>query len=179
MLKFKVRIKGAAPLLFNRFPEEDNPENKSKVKKAPETKDEQVEKSLYRDSDGKVFQPAEHIVGTMIKAATGFSLEGKKTYKDLVKGGVFVDPLKITHQNQKYVADWRSVVIKATRGRVMKGRGRMDDWGLQFTLTCIDPRATEQILREVLEAAGAYYGIGDYRPRYGRFVVEEFSKVEN
>ena len=175
MLKFKVQIKGIAPLLFNRFPEEDNPADKSKAKKAVLYRKAQVDRSLYKTEDGKIYQPSEHLVGAMVKAATSFKLEGKKTYKDLVRGGVFVEPMKIVHSSQKYVEDWRPVVIN--RGRVMKGRGRMDNWELAFELVCIDERASAQDLKEILTYAGAYIGIGDYRPRYGRFEVLKFDEV--
>jgi hypothetical protein len=59
----------------------------------------------------------------------------------------------------------------------MKGRGRMDDWSLKFELVCIDDRATANDIKEILEYAGTYIGIGDYRPRYGRFEVTDFTKV--
>lgn len=174
MIKVNVHIKGVAPLLFNRFPDEDNPSGKTGQKIAKATKEEQVEKSLYRLEDGTLYSPSDHIVGAMIKAATNFRLEGKKTMKDSVKGGVFVSPLKIPHVIQKYETDWRSVVNPSTRGRIMKGRGRMEEWELKFELTCIDPRMSQEDLRGVLEFAGTYVGIGDYRPRYGRFEIKLF-----
>jgi hypothetical protein len=163
--------------LFNRFPEEDNPDGASKRKKAFLSKEEQVEKSLYRLEDGTIYQPAEHIVGAMIKAAKNFKLEGKKTFKDVIQAGVFVEPLKIPHLIQEYVADWRSVVVPATRGRMMKGRARMDKWELKFKLICIDERLTEKDVKDILIYAGAYCGIGDYRPRYGRFEVVSMVKI--
>jgi hypothetical protein len=177
-MKFKVKVKGMAPLLFNRYPDEDNPDGKSKAKRVQPTKDEQVEKSLYRNEKGKIYQPSEHFVGSMVKAGTNFKLEGKKTYKDVVKGGVFIEPLKIEHLKQAYVADWRGVVIPSTRGRVMKGRARMDEWELEFDLICIDPRAEDNVIKNILEYAGAYIGVGDYRPRYGRFEVVSWNKVK-
>jgi len=177
MLRFNCHIRGIAPLLFNRYPEEDNPEGKSKQKKAVLSKDEQVEKSLYRNKEDKIYQPAEHLIGAMIKAGVNFKLEGRKTFKDVIKGGVFIEPMGIVHLKQEYVADWRSVVIPRTRGRVMKGRARMDEWELKFQLTCIDERATEKDLKEIFSYAGAYCGIGDYRPRYGRFEVVSMVKI--
>lgn len=178
MIRFHCHVKGMAPLLFNRFPDEDNPEGKSKKKKAVESKDVQVEKSLYRTKDGKIYQPAEHFVGAMIKAGVQFKLDGKKTYKDVVKGGVFVEPLQIIHESQEYDKDWRVTVIPSTRGRVMKGRARMDNWQLKFDVVCIDDRATPKDIKEILEYAGAYIGVGDYRPRYGRFEVVSMEEVK-
>lgn len=177
MTKFEVHIKGIAPLLFNRFPDEENLDGKSKRSSGNPSKDEQVKKSLYFTEKGKIYQPAAHIVGSMVKAAVNFKLTGRKTYKEVVQGGVFVEPEEIVHENQNYVTDWRSVVIKATRGRVMKGRGRLEEWQLKFQITCIDPRATDKDIQEILEYAGMYVGIGDYRPRYGRFEVLSFKKI--
>src|SRR3990167_19734 len=174
-MTFKVSIEGMAPILFNRFPDEENPDEKSKTPSGRLNQDEQVKQSLYFDGD-KIYQPAEHIVGAMVKAGAQFKLKGKQTYKDVVKGGVFVEPMKIIHENQKYINDWRSVVIKATRGRIMKGRGRLDKWSLSFNISCIDPRATEKDLKDILVYAGKFIGIGDYRPRYGRFEVKSFKK---
>ena len=33
------------------------------------------------------------------------------------------------------------------------------------------------VLKDILEAAGRFKGVGDYRPEYGRFVIDEW-KVE-
>ncbi|KKK78994.1 hypothetical protein LCGC14_2837940, partial [marine sediment metagenome] len=115
MIKFKVKVRGIAPLLFNRFPEEDNEDNKSKAKSARLSKVEQVEKSIYKLDNGKLYQPSEHFVGAMVKAGTVFKLEGRKTYKDVVRSGVFVEPMKIPHLKDGLQADWRSVVNPSTR----------------------------------------------------------------
>jgi len=178
LLKFDVEIKGMSPLLFNRFPDEDNPDDKSNRKTANLNKEEQVEKSLYRDDKGDVYSPADHIIGAMIKAGSAFKLTGKQTFGNVMKAGIFVEPLKVKHVHQDYTADWRPVVIKATKGRVMKGRARMDDWCLKFQVVCIDERARAQDVEEILKYAGNYIGIGDYRPRYGRFEVTNFKAVK-
>lgn len=176
MLKFKVRVRGIAPLLFNRYPDELNPEDKSKKKKARPTSEEDTERSLYRMKDKTIYQPSEHFIGSMIKASVNFKMEGKKTYKDLVKGGVFIEPLQIPHLLQEYTVDRRPVVIQ--RARVMKSRARMDKWELEFVLICIDDRAIAQDIEEILKYAGAYVGVGDYRPRYGRFEVVSMVEVK-
>lgn len=177
-MKYEVHVKGIAPLLFNRFPDEENLDGKSKRSAGNPSKDEQVERSLYYTKDKKVFQPAAHFVGAMIKAAANFKLQGRKTFREVAQGGIFVEPEQIIHENQKYTTDWRSVVIKATRGRIMKGRARMDEWQLKFTISCIDPRATDKDIKEIIEYAGMYVGIGDYRPRYGRFEVVSFKRID-
>lgn len=176
MIKAKVKIKGMSPILFSRFPEEDFIKKETKLKGVDLTMEEQVEKSLYRTKQGKIYTPADHIIGSMVKAGSNFKLKGRKTFKDVCEAGVFIEPLEIVHKNQKYQSDWRSAVNRNTRGRIMVGRGRLDSWRLEFTLTCIDQRATLDDMKSILKYAGNYVGIGSYRPRYGRFEVEKFTK---
>lgn len=158
-------------MLFNRFPEEDSG---GRQKRRVLSKEEQAERSLYKRRNGELYQPADHILGALTKAAVNFRLEGKKTFKDVIRASVFVEPEKILHGTKKYEVDWRPVVIN--RSRVMKGRGRLDKWSLEFSLTCIDGRVTEETMKDILTYAGAFCGIGDFRPRFGRFIIEKWTK---
>ena len=36
----------------------------------------------------------------------------------------------------------------------------------------------QTVVKEILEAAGKYKGVGDNRPEFGRFEVIEFKKLE-
>jgi hypothetical protein len=179
MIKAKVTIKGISPILFHRYPDEDFTGKELKIKGVKPTKDEQVEKSLYRTKSGKIYTPADHIIGAMVKAGTNFALKGRKTFKEVCEAGVFIEPVEIVHKNQKYEADWRSAVNHNMRNaRVMVGRGRLNQWELEFELVCIDPRATIHDLEDILSYAGNYIGIGSYRPRYGRFEVISFKETK-
>lgn len=181
-MKFKVVIKGLAPMLQHRFSED----KLLSVKKASgdkrlteEEKKKVASQFLYMDK-GKLCQPSAHIEGAMVKAASDVKLSGssKKSYKDLVKGAVFVFPEFIPHKNQKWVVDERSVVNPTTRGRAMCYRPRLDDWELSFDMEVNDDRADEHAIKQILEIAGTQKGIGAYRPRFGRFEVASFKKVK-
>ena len=63
--KFKVIIKGIAPLLMNRFIVEEK-SGKTKTSYVPE---EEAKKSLYLTSDEKLFQPAIHFESSFVKRA--------------------------------------------------------------------------------------------------------------
>jgi hypothetical protein len=171
MFKAKVIVQGIAPLLQNRFPDEEYPENAKKIKTKVYKDDDEAKKRLYLD--GKVvYQPAEHFVASMIGAAVNFKFEGKKTYKDAIDGGIFISPEKIPHKFQKWIIDRRPVVIQ--RSRIMRVRPKFEKWELEFDIECIDDRVTQEVVKEILEYAGLYKGIGDMRPRYGRFKVIKF-----
>lgn len=180
-MKFKVNIKGIAPLLQHRFSEE----KLTQVKKrsgdkvlGEKEKKELASQYLYL-SKGKVCQPSSHIEGAMIKAASavGLSGSGKKTYKDLIKASCFVFPEYIPHKNQKWIVDSRSVVNPSTGGRAMSYRPRLDNWELEFTMEVNDDRADENAIKEVLTLAGLRNGVGAYRPRFGRFEIIKFKQI--
>lgn len=180
ILKFNVKIKGLVPLLMARFPEEDWDQGQPVKPPKPPTKEEMYEKSLYKLDDGHLYQPAAHIIGAMEKAGKRVILKNRLSYNEVVKGGVFISPEKIPHLIQRPIIDWRPVVNKNTHppSRIMTARGRLDEWELAFELACWDDRVFEVKLKEVLEIAGYYIGIGAYRPRYGRFEIVDWKKAK-
>ena len=72
--------------------------------------------------------------------------------------------------------DLQSVVVN--RARIVRARPRFDSWSLEFVIQCIDERIDESRISDVLIEAGCYHGIGDFRPRYGRFTLESFEEAE-
>ena len=123
----------------------------------------------------------------MIKAAVSFKIQGKgrKTYKDLFQSAVFVTPEEILHglevpeeldtdgDKQLYL-DVRPVVIQ--RSRIVRMRPAFKPgWKLDFTIEVIDDTIHPEVVNDVLTLAGKTVGIGDYRPRFGRFMVTQFS----
>jgi len=170
--KIEVSIEGIAPLLQHRFPDEENKEGKVQKKQRVYVDKDDAEKALYRDKDGKICQPANHIVGCLLRASTAYKFEGQKTYKDAVKGGVFIEPNMIPHKITDWVIDRQPVVIM--RARIMRARPRFDKWALDFKIEIIDERIDIPTFKDILEYAGQYIGLGDFRPRYGRFKVTKF-----
>lgn len=168
-----VSIKGTRPLLMNdSFEEELTPAKKGKVYDDVE----ECEKRLIKAKDGTICQKAIHFEAAMVKSATEFKFKGHKTYKDLFKAGVFVEPLLIPHKITKWEIDKQSVVIG--RARIPRARPRFDEWELEFQIKCMDDRIEFLVLKQVLENAGFYIGVGDYRPRYGLFDVTKFELID-
>ena len=112
----------------------------------------------------------------MKKAAVQFKFKGKKTYKDFVESGVFVEPEYIIHKKQKWEVDKRMVRIGTAR--IMRIRPIFNEWELEFKLQVINPDLDIKVLNDILIYAGKFIGIGDYRPKYGRFMVSEFKEQE-
>jgi hypothetical protein len=177
MKKVNVEIKGVAPLLQHRFPIEEHGENVSKQKNKVYNPKEEAEKSMYKNGKG-VYQPSEHIFGALVKAGVYFKYEGKKTYKDIIKAGIIIEPneIPLLNENKKYnkydEIDARPVVVN--RARVVRWRPKFNNWKLKFKITILNKdEISVEVLKEILEYSGKL-GLGDYRPRFGRYMVTNF-----
>ena len=174
MKKIEVEIEGVAPLLQNKIPDDmDVTQRKGEGKDTAEGCKDKVYKL-----GSKICQPATHLEQAMIKTATGIKLkgQGKKTYKDMFKGTVFVKPEYIPHKIQKWVVNKTTVVIPSTKGRITRFRPMFEKWALAFEIEVLDDRVSSEVVKMALDEAGRTNGLGDNRPRFGRFIVTKFKE---
>ena len=179
MKTIECSIKGIAPLLQHKMSLETEASLESKIKRRPgQAKEYDVEGCLYK-VDGKICQPAEHIIQSIVKRLGNYKIQGrgKKTYKEIGQGSIDVQPEMIVHKNQKWTVDVRSVVIPSTKGRVIRKRPRLEDWSLDFKIILLNDDLPVEVLKSALDDSGREGGIGDYRPRFGRFIVTKFKEV--
>lgn len=141
------------------------------------TDDEQYEMHSYK-KDGKFIQPAEMIEAAMVKAGVNWCMDGKKTYKDAFKAGIFIDPVEIEHEIQDFHPDARWGKNPNTGGAIWVVRPCADKWKLTFTINLLlDEKIPNEVLKDALDYAGLYVGIGAWRPKFGRFKVTSFEET--
>lgn len=185
-------VSGIAPLMQHRYPLPDFADmSKGGKKKSGETDySQEWREYLYTTPESDIYQPATHFDGAMVKAAAGYKVQGGrgKTYKDLFKGNVFVSPDAILHGvkvpenldtdgDKPLYLDLRPVVVQ--RARVVRIRPCFKPgWKLDFEITILDDQIPHNVVNEVLSLAGRTVGIGDFRPRFGRFMVTKFDVVK-
>jgi hypothetical protein len=177
-----VKLEGTSPLLQNRFAAEGMPAPKATVKNMSKITDD-VDSKLYKDSDGNIYQPSTHIIGTMKKAGARFQIpgQGKLTYKNMIGSGVIiVTPDAIVHNNQEWETDSRSVIIG--RARIIRQRPVFKDWSIDFQLDIDEEEINGEVVKDILDHAGKRVGIGDFRPEkggsFGRFHVTKWKTVK-
>lgn len=194
MYQVDVKVKGISVLLQHRFPIPTYEEMGAGGKKQTGSKDYRQEwrTSLYVADNGEVYQPANHFELAMVKAAANFKITGRrgKTYKDLVSSNVVVDPERIpfgiivtadddldTDPDKALYLDLRPVVIQ--RARIVRIRPAFKPgWELDFVINVLDDELPAGMLQDILVLAGKTVGVGDYRPKFGRFSVVKFEVLK-
>ena len=180
MKEIKVEIKGVTSYLMHAFSMEKS-EEKSKKRIGIENYKDEVEKSLYKLPDGTIYVPSTQIHGTLIEAGKKFQIPGqrKATFSKIIGGLVMITPDAIKMNPQKFEIDSRAVVVPSTKGRIVRYRPKFNEWSLKFTIQNLEPeQIPESELKKILDYAGSYVGIGDFRPNkkgpFGRFMVTMF-----
>jgi hypothetical protein len=79
-----------------------------------------------------------------------------------------LDPLELFATGE--FCDYRPVVIG--QARTMRARPRFDHWGVIVELLVETSTINTREVIDALEIAGQVIGLGDFRPRYGRFSVD-------
>lgn len=171
----KVKLVGVTSLLQHRYRFHDEMDPPAARKSGRLDYSQEWKASLYADEHGNIYEPASHIEGALVRAAGNFQIAGrsKKTYRELVKGAVFVSPdaIPLGKKEPDFIHKARVIVNRSAVERLRPG---FRVWELSFTIQVLDDQLGKDVLQQILQHAGQYYGIGDYRPRFGRFRVAQF-----
>ena len=182
MQKIKVRIEGTTPLLINRF-RDTQIEGKSKKRTGAISESDILDK-LYM-IDEKVMILSVYIKNSITEASKQFKIvgKGKSTYTKLVASTVDVSPFMIDLNSGKFEVFRISAVNPMTRGRMMTERPKFNKWNAEFEIILNDSAIDISVINEILEHAGKYVGIGDWRPQtkgmFGKFLISEFKAVKD
>jgi len=175
METYKVRIQGNKPLLMH------NPQGMIGDKPTrrrgehPDPKAE-AETYLYKDDKGEICIPAAMIKACIREGGRNYKISGRRTsFAAMIKAGLEIFPMMVPLVSDgPWEVDLRSVVIQ--RQRILRARPRFNSWALEFEIRNHDPDIIHcDTLEKIIIDAGKYYGLGDFRPEFGLFEVEEFS----
>lgn len=185
----KVRITGTRPMLMHsdRLADPLDPIAKQRKMVTDKTSKKKTEDdhaflaktewiaALYFDDELGPVIPGRVIEGMLIESARirrlGKQFERsvetmEQHYKLEYKG-----PREVEKLWEAGFRDVRSVVMP-TGGRVMRYRPIFREWACTFDVAYEEEMTDRETVIDRLNAAGRFVGIGDYRPRFGRFDVE-------
>jgi hypothetical protein len=135
----------------------------------------EAEASLYRDAQGNIVVPSVNIKACIREAGRNYRISGRRTtFATVIRAGLDIRPFpNVPLIHKGWVVDVRPVVVQCSR--ILRARPRFDEWALEFEIVNSDPTIIHaDTLRRILEDAGRYYGLGDFRPEFGTFRVERF-----
>lgn len=188
---YTVRLQGLAPMLQHNgaMSAPDNPI--SKAMKEITTKKKKVESDFLELADlefkgglyvenGRITIPTLLLEAMLVEGAKG-SREGQIALSSMFVENdvVFTFSGPQTPKERLADPDCRFVVgVRVQRNRVERCRPIFRDWNIQFTVSVLRANVTEAMLKRWLENAGVYKGLGDWRPRYGRFQLTSLVKQD-
>lgn len=188
MQSFEVRIQGTRPLLMHsdKFCDPLHPATKmhkeltSKRKKTDDDY-EAIAKSewlggLYIDEDGP-FIPGESINACLV-AGGKLSKLGAQLKRSVE---IFDDKCYLEHDGPNDIAGlwdqqfYYARSVKVQSARLMRYRPMFRKWACTVNIVFDEASINKEQVVKCLEDGGRYCGVGDYRPKFGRFNVEMLS----
>ena len=175
-----VQLRGVSPYSQSKhYQTEKLPKESAKDYEARTWRDR-----MHATDDGFVFIPPMSFKNCLSEAAKFLSIQipgkGKSTYTKHIEAGVLVtDALVLDVKKDDVPGEWLFVPADGVRGsgkRVEKCFPVIHQWAGEVVFHVLDETVTEDVFKSILEQAGAFIGIGRFRPRnngfYGRFKVE-------
>ena len=139
----------------------------------------------HYDQKGMIFIPPMAMKNCVSEIAKFLGIqipgEGKKTYTKHFEAGILVlEGIPLGILKDKVQGEWVFVPADGRRGsgrRVWKCFPLIPSWKGDVTFHIIDDKITGEVFKYHLEQAGAFIGVGRFRPRnngfYGRFKVND------
>jgi len=131
------------------------------------TPDEKIaEFHCYRNEKGVCYIPCEHIKGALINAGTYIKSKvgSKSKSMQLIVAATFrLNDQLIPLPNWDAV-DKRSAVNKVVKARIITIRPKWTKWETTFEMDVLEESIHKDMVRQLLEYAGTYVGIGSYTP---------------
>jgi hypothetical protein len=141
--------------------------------------------ALYVDEHDRPCWPGENIESMLVAAAK------KSRMGPTVKSGLFIDGNSVVEHDGPRTADalWNfkpfgknpyisRVPVSVNKARVMRTRPIFNNWSLEFVVNYMPSLLAEESVVEFVNVAGKVIGLSDWRPKYGRFQIESYKKLE-
>lgn len=128
--------------------------------------------SLYLNN-GRPCIPGEVIEASLVNAAKKQRM-GDQAKAGLMCDGMYqleydgpTDPMELWEDKRfRFVRG-----VRVQRNRVMRTRPKFDNWSAEIEIKFLPDIINERQIREIAVIAGDIIGVGDWRPKYGRFEV--------
>ncbi len=168
----KIKLKSDGPLLMHALPKEPQREMRDAGKEYDSQ--EEVEKALYKDKEGKIYFPSKWIKGCIEGAAKGVKKGTVNLRSKVIQAVSVYPPMIYPTKLSDYDIDQQYVRLQS-RNLILRSRPKFDEWEIDFEINFDEEIISEGDIMKLLMRVGKFIGIGDGRKLgYGRFTVEKF-----
>jgi len=172
----EVQVEGTAKMLMHTWNNEAIAEKAAAKKNSAQKKTDNLESYVLRDEKGRIVMPTINFCASIREAGKSFAdpTSPRKSMKDRLKAIIIPD--QEYGQINGGIKDWdfvdsRRVVIQRA-GITRQRPGFYEGWKITFRITILEPEFLPlPKLIEIMESAGKFQALGDFRPTFGRFRI--------
>lgn len=134
--------------------------------------------SLYWKKNFGYFMPAKNVDATLLASSKMFkqgTLWKQAAFVESDSPFIFpqnnLSPLELFQFNEGEYADYQTV--KVGTSKTVRCRPAFNVWSFDISIIVDEAKLNEREIDQIVENAGRYVGVCDYRPRYGKFNVKK------
>lgn len=149
------------------------------------TPQQEAERKIYRDGNGKIGFPALMLFACLREAGRYIKFDGKR---QISTSEETILPALLTIEEEflpflngnSWVIDRRRAVNHQDNSAVCVVRPRFDKWEFEVTIDINEKMVSEDTVRQLFDLAGKMKGLGAFRKKgpFGRFKVVEWTPVK-
>jgi hypothetical protein len=171
-----VTIEGTARMLMHTWNNEAVAEKAAAKKNSAQKKTDNLESYVIRDNKKRIVVPTLNFCASIRTAGKSFAdpTSPRKSMHDRLKAIIIPD--KEFGLINGGATDWdfvdsRRVVIQRS-GITRQRPGFYEGWKITFRITVLEPEFLPLAkLKEIMDNAGKFQGLGDFRPTFGRYRI--------
>jgi hypothetical protein len=176
-------VQGTGKMLMHCWNISSIAEKAAAKKNSTTKKTDDLESYVLRDDQKKIVMPTLNFCAAIREAGKSFSdpTSPRKSMKDRLKAII------IPNEEYGYInggvttwdfVDSRRVVIQRA-GITRQRPGFYEGWEIEFSIIVLEPEFLPLAkLVEIVDNAGKFQGLGDFRPTFGRFRIKDVHLVE-
>ena len=180
MYQVDATIEGIAKYLYGKWTKEAKKslqEGTGGGRKSTSDREQEALEKACRNNNG-LYLPAQDMEACLVQGVKMAKLkEGRSSAAPYVEATVYVKEREIEFGKQE--PDFLHEALgkrppKRGGACIILRPGLNEGWRLSFTLIVTDDRRAPDLLRRGLEDAGLLVGLGEWRPKYGRFILTKW-----
>lgn len=180
---YKIEIEGIVPILLNKYDHDLNKEKTAVPKgKKEDWEEENWQRKAYYNNNDEIILPDTYIMGSIRSIANESGIQASKKggkakalSKAFIDGSLILDFSPVIGNKEDLVPFKTNV--KIAQSTIMSTRPKLDNWVAVFDIIDLNEVFLMEEIKALIEYAGKFKGVGDWRPKFGRYKLNKIEEV--